>query len=92
MRLLAGGCCCLLAALLMLQAWVAAAEKEPVKILHAYCASCHGLDKVRNAVPGKDKASWLQTIARMQQKGARISDADEDVLAAYLAEAETPEF
>lgn len=92
MRLLFGTCCCLLVALLLLQAWSASAEKQPVEMLRTYCTVCHDLERVRRNVGRQDKNGWLSYIGRMQQKGAKISDGEKNVLALHLSSIKRPDF
>ncbi|MBN1263848.1 MAG: hypothetical protein JXA25_00035 [Anaerolineales bacterium] len=53
-------------------------------LLNDRCSVCHSVDRVINKAMSLE--AWVSTIDRMVQKGAELSDAERDILAAYLAE------
>ncbi len=54
-------------------------------ILQTSCVQCHQLARICQKVGDKDKKSWLRTISRMVNKGARLSNEEQAVLADCLA-------
>jgi len=53
-------------------------------LLNERCSTCHSTDRVTSASKTVDE--WVSTIDRMISKGAELSEAERDILAAYLAE------
>lgn len=47
------------------------------------CASCHDLSRVKKAQ--HDEAGWRSTVQRMRGKGARVDEAEQAAIAAFLA-------
>jgi len=54
-------------------------------IVNTVCASCHTLDRVKNKMADKD--GWTTTVARMQGKGADLTDAQVPLVVEYLTRA-----
>jgi len=92
MRMLAWCCCCLMGGLLLLQAWVDAADRQPVQLLESRCTVCHDLERVRDRVGSRDGAAWETLIARMQGNGANVSDEEKQILARHLGSLVAPDF
>ena len=44
------------------------------QLVQERCASCHGLDQVYDAV--KDEQGWEESVDRMIEKGAPLSEAE----------------
>ncbi len=57
-------------------------------LLEDRCVACHSLDRVESA--GKSREAWLETVNRMVDYGAQLSDAEKEVLVDYLAETYGP--
>lgn len=57
-------------------------------LLEDRCVACHTLDRVESA--GKSREAWLETVNRMVDYGAQLSDAEKEVLVDYLAETYGP--
>ncbi len=57
--------------------------QQGASILNASCKACHNLERVRNA--HKSLAQWENTLTRMVNNGARLSEEEKLILAAYLA-------
>ena len=53
------------------------------QLVQARCASCHGLDQVYDAV--KDEQGWEESVDRMIEKGAKLSEAERQVVIEYLS-------
>ena len=64
------------------------AEPEGLVLLEERCTVCHGLDRVERAQ--KTREAWVSTVDRMVSIGAQLSDAEKEVLVAYLAETYGP--
>ncbi len=60
------------------------AVAEGQQLLEARCVECHNLSKTTDA--RKTPAEWEATVARMVNKGASLSAAEQAVLIEYLAE------
>jgi len=52
-------------------------------LVNTVCSSCHGLDRV-NAKKG-DKDAWVDTVTRMKEKGAELTDDQVTLVIDYLA-------
>jgi len=53
-------------------------------LLQERCTECHGLERTTSAQ--KTRAEWENTVTRMANRGAELSDAEKTVLVDYLAE------
>ena len=53
-------------------------------LLQERCTECHGLERTTSAQ--KTRAEWEDTVTRMVNRGAELSDAEKTVLVDYLAE------
>ncbi|HEY2858772.1 MAG TPA: photosynthetic reaction center cytochrome c subunit family protein [Terracidiphilus sp.] len=54
-------------------------------LVNTVCASCHSLDRVKSKTADSD--AWTATVARMQGKGADLTDAQVSLVAEYLTKA-----
>ena len=52
------------------------------------CTQCHGLSTITDAK--KTPEQWEMTVSNMVQKGARLNDAEQAAVVAYLAETYGP--
>ena len=52
-------------------------------LVNNVCASCHTIDRVNNKKADKD--AWTETVARMKEKGADLTDAQVSLVTDYLA-------
>jgi outer membrane biosynthesis protein TonB len=57
-------------------------------LLEDRCVACHTLDRVESA--RKTEEAWLETVNRMVEYGAQLSDPEKEVLVDYLAETYGP--
>ncbi len=57
--------------------------QQGARILNASCKACHNLQRVKSAHKSLDQ--WENTITRMINNGARLSEEEKIILAAYLA-------
>jgi cytochrome c5 len=53
-------------------------------LLEERCTSCHDLGRVERA--RKTEEGWKTTVERMVEKGARLSQAEQELVIHYLAE------
>lgn len=53
-------------------------------LLQERCTECHGLERTTSVQ--KTRAEWEDTVTRMVNRGAELSDAEKTVLVDYLAE------
>jgi mono/diheme cytochrome c family protein len=56
------------------------------EILERECLECHELDALEVFRPFYGYAQWRSLILTMRDNGARVDDAEVELLAAYLAE------
>jgi hypothetical protein len=49
------------------------------------CATCHDLGRVESA--GKTAEGWKANVERMVSKGAKLNEAEQEAVIAYLSEA-----
>jgi nitrous oxide reductase accessory protein NosL len=49
------------------------------------CTECHDLGRVERAMKAEEE--WKATVERMVGKGARLNEAEQEVVVQYLAEA-----
>jgi hypothetical protein len=54
-------------------------------LVNTVCTSCHTLDRVKGKVADKD--GWIDTVARMQEKGAALTDQQVPLVVEYLTRA-----
>lgn len=52
-------------------------------LVESKCSLCHTLDRVESA--SKDAAGWEQTVARMRDNGAVMTDAEAQQIVDYLS-------
>lgn len=57
-------------------------------MVEAHCAVCHGLDVVQAA--HKSPAEWADTIQKMKDMGAELTDEEQGVILAYLERTQGP--
>lgn len=62
----------------------AQAGPDAAALLEARCTTCHSLRQVQTAK--KTAAQWETTVRDMRNRGARLTDAEAQVLVRYLAE------
>lgn len=53
-------------------------------LLQERCTECHGLERTMSAQ--KMRAEWEDTVTRMVNRGAELSEAEKTVLVDHLAE------
>ena len=53
------------------------------------CAMCHNLTRVRGHIGKNDVQAWDHYVARMQKNGARVTDAEREVIVAFLSSLES---
>jgi cytochrome c5 len=70
-------------ALSMSAAW--AAEGQGKALFESKCTLCHAAKKALSVK--HDKAGWLKTVDKMRGKGAKVSEAEGESIAAYLESA-----
>ena len=63
-------------------------EADGEALLQDRCTGCHGLDRTTSAT--KTREEWEQTVTRMVQKGAELSEEEMTILIDYLAETYGP--
>ena len=54
-------------------------------LVNTACASCHSLDRVKNKVADKD--AWTDTVTRMKEKGAGLTDQQVPQVVDFLSRA-----
>ena len=50
---------------------------------------CHNLTRVRSHIGKNDVQAWDHYVARMQKNGARVTDAEREVIVAFLSSLES---
>jgi len=63
-------------------------EAAGEELVAARCTQCHGVDRVQAV--GKTQMEWEHTVEHMRQHGAELTDAEAQVLVAFLAETYAP--
>jgi cytochrome c5 len=53
-------------------------------LLQERCTECHGLERTTSVQ--KTRAEWEDTVTRMVNRGAELTEAEKTVLVDYLAE------
>ncbi len=53
-------------------------------LLEQRCTACHGLARVESTK--KDRSEWERTVVRMVNKGAQLSEEEQEILIIYLTE------
>lgn len=49
------------------------------------CTVCHNLTRVREHIGRNDRKAWDDYVSRMQKNGARVTDAEKQVIVDFLA-------
>jgi cytochrome c5 len=62
-----------------------AAGPEADVLVRERCTVCHGAAGICRNLGKKDPAAWDQTVKRMAGKGARLSEAEQRLVAGFLA-------
>lgn len=62
--------------------------KDAAVLLEERCTGCHGLDTVTSQ--SKTASEWEITVANMVEKGANLTEAEQETLVDYLAETYGP--
>ncbi|MCB2187841.1 MAG: hypothetical protein KQJ78_15580 [Deltaproteobacteria bacterium] len=57
---------------------------EPRQLVRLHCTVCHTLKRVRAHVGVLSQDEWLSYLGRMQKHGAKLNDAEKEVVAAWL--------
>ena len=57
-------------------------------LLEARCSTCHSADRARQVTKTRD--GWDQSVSRMIDKGAQLSEAEKTLLVDYLTETYGP--
>lgn len=57
--------------------------QDGATLLEARCSSCHSADRAKQATKTGDE--WDQTVTRMIDKGAQLTEAEKTVLVDYLS-------
>ncbi len=58
------------------------------KLVDERCSVCHNTDRIKQA--HKDQTQWDQTVSRMIEHGAKLTDAEKQALIEYLAKTYGP--
>jgi len=64
---------------------------EGRSLVQERCAMCHNLTRVRRHIVKNDAKAWDAYVARMQKNGARVTDAEREVIVAFLSSLESGE-
>ena len=65
-----------------------APAQDGAMLLEARCATCHSADRVGQVTKTRDE--WDQSVTRMINKGAQLTEAEQAVLVDYLTETYGP--
>ena len=63
-------------------------EIDAQALVESRCTQCHDLERTTESK--KTASQWESTVTRMVEKGARLDDAEQVALVAYLAETYGP--
>jgi mono/diheme cytochrome c family protein len=76
-------CALILVALLVLFVVAACSPQSGEELVEENCTGCHTATVI--AVSSKTAHEWFNTVHRMKQLGADVSDREVDVIVEYLA-------
>lgn len=62
----------------------AAPQADGASLLRARCTGCHGLDRVQQTP--RTPSEWQSVVSRMRGKGAKLNDAEAELLVQHLAQ------
>jgi mono/diheme cytochrome c family protein len=62
---------------------------EALALVQERCASCHNLTRVRQNVGKNDAQAWDDYVARMQRKGAKVTDSERADIVRFLSSLES---
>uniref|UniRef100_A0A832EJ50 Quinohemoprotein amine dehydrogenase alpha subunit haem binding domain-containing protein n=1 Tax=Desulfacinum infernum TaxID=35837 RepID=A0A832EJ50_9BACT len=79
------GCAAVLGLALALAPAAAQGPPEGQSLVQNRCTVCHNLTRVRNHIGKNDRKAWNDYVSRMQKNGARVTDAEKQVIVDYLA-------
>lgn len=79
------GCSAVLVAAMVLAPAGAQGNPEARSLVHNRCTVCHNLTRVKAHIGKNDRKAWDDTVSRMQKNGARVTDAEKQIIVDYLA-------
>ncbi len=79
------GCSLLLVSALFLAPKGVEGSPEGRQLVQNRCTVCHNLTRVRDHITKNDRNAWNAYVTRMQKHGARVSDAEKEVIVDFLA-------
>ena len=79
------GCAAVLGLALALASAGAQGPPEGQSLVQNRCTVCHNLTRVRYHIGKNDRKAWHDYVSRMQKNGARVTDAEKQVIVDYLA-------
>lgn len=62
--------------------------EDGATLLEARCSTCHSADRAKQTTKTRDE--WDQTVSRMIDKGAQLTEAEKTVLVDYLTDTYGP--
>jgi cytochrome c5 len=62
--------------------------EDGAALLETRCSTCHSADRAKQVTKTRDE--WDQTVSRMIDKGAQLTEAEKTVLVDYLTETYGP--
>ncbi|MEJ5347741.1 MAG: hypothetical protein WHS46_03520 [Desulfosoma sp.] len=79
------GCSLLWVSSLFLVPKAVEGSPEGRQLVQSRCTVCHNLTRVRDHIPKNDRNTWHAYVTRMQKHGARVSDAEKEVIVDFLS-------
>jgi len=72
---------------LLMLASLVFAQVSAGKLAAERCSACHSTARICEKLGNRTPEVWQQTVARMKSNGAKLSEAEADTVAEYLATA-----
>jgi len=79
------GCAALFVSAVLLVPKGVQGSPEGRQLVQERCTVCHNLTRVRNHITKNDRKAWNDYVTRMQKHGARVSDAEKEVIVNFLS-------
>lgn len=79
------GCAAFLVSAVFLTPNGAEGSAEGRQLVQNRCTVCHNLTRVRDHITKNDRNAWHAYVSRMQKHGARVTDAEKEVIVNFLS-------
>lgn len=62
---------------------------EARALVQESCTACHNLKRVQRNIGKRDARAWDEYVARMQKKGAKVTDSEREIIVSFLSSLES---